>query len=237
VVSQQRGVIFDLDDTLYLERDYVLSGYTAVAEAVAPNAAVGPETLVSTMWSWFESGVRTGTFDRLLEEYPSVRAAWSVPDLVSVYRSHSPSISLAPGVESLIAALAETGVFLGIVSDGHLHGQQEKAKALRLSEKFGAVVFTDQWGTSDWKPSRRGFHEIEAVSGLKGTALTYIGDNPTKDFTAPNRLGWNTVRLRCPGQVHASVDDGPPETAARLTVHSYRELRGTLLGWLGGNTR
>jgi len=237
VVGPQQGVIFDLDDTLYLERDYVFSGYTAVAEAVAPHAGAGPKALVSLMRTWFESGLTTGTFDRLLEQYPSARAAWSVPDLVIVYRNHSPNISLAPRVESLIAALAETGVFLGIVSDGHLQGQQEKAKALRLSEKFGAVVFTDQWGTSDWKPSRRGFHEIEAVSGLKGTALTYIGDNPTKDFTAPNRLGWNTVRLRCPGQVHASVDDGPPETAARLTVHSYRELRGTLLGWLGGNTR
>jgi len=237
VVGPQQGVIFDLDDTLYLERDYVFSGYTAVAEAVAPHAGAGPKALVSLMRTWFESGLTTGTFDRLLEQYPSARAAWSVPDLVIVYRNHSPNISLAPRVESLIAALAETGVFLGIVSDGHLQGQQEKAKALRLSEKFGAVVFTDQWGTSDWKPSQRGFHEIEAVCGLMGTALTYIGDNPTKDFMAPNRLGWNTVRLRCPGQVHASVDDGPPEAAARLTVHSYRELRGTLLGWLGGNTR
>jgi putative hydrolase of the HAD superfamily len=34
-MSRIRAIIFDIDDTLYPERDYVLSGYRAVADAFA----------------------------------------------------------------------------------------------------------------------------------------------------------------------------------------------------------
>ena len=34
--------------------------------------------------------------------------------------------------------------------------------------------------------------------------LVYIGDNPSKDFDAPALLGWRSIRLRLPGQVHRS---------------------------------
>lgn len=229
MVTPQRGVVFDLDDTLYFEREYVRSGYEAVAAAVAPAAGVDQETLTSVMWGWFTAGLTTGTFDRLLGQFPEAASTWSVPELVHLYRTHEPHIALTSDVEALLEILSARGVFLGVVSDGHLVGQRAKARSLGLMEKFDAVVFTDRWGRADWKPSTRGFREIERICGLAGNALVYVGDNPKKDFFAPNELGWATVRLCCEGQLASAVGVGIPVAAARLTAHSYQELRTILI--------
>ena len=34
-----RGIVFDLDDTLYLERDYVRSGFSFIADLMAKGPA------------------------------------------------------------------------------------------------------------------------------------------------------------------------------------------------------
>jgi putative hydrolase of the HAD superfamily len=55
-----------------------------------------------------------------------------------------------------------------------------------------------------------------------------VGDNVTKDFVAPNRLGWRTVHLVLPGQVHANnpvAEGGAPD----VIVKSVNELSGVLL--------
>ena len=42
-----------------------------------------------------------------------------------------------------------------------------------------------------------------------GGTLTYLADNPAKDFCAPRQLGWETVRFRMPGrlQEHATAQE------------------------------
>ena len=61
---QIRAVVFDLDGTLCRERDYVRSGYRAVAEAV--RRRTGRRTAYEDwMWRRFLSGKRTHTFDAI----------------------------------------------------------------------------------------------------------------------------------------------------------------------------
>lgn len=55
-----RGVIFDLDDTLYSEKDYVRSGYRAVADYL------GDENAAEKLWEYFEQGIPA--IDAYLEE-------------------------------------------------------------------------------------------------------------------------------------------------------------------------
>ena len=91
-----RGVVFDVDDTLYDERDYVRSGFTAVANV----AATSPEeaaTLAEWLYVGFQQGVRGDAFDRLRAAFPEVGRRVSTPGLIDVYRRHRPSIVLAPG--------------------------------------------------------------------------------------------------------------------------------------------
>jgi putative hydrolase of the HAD superfamily len=58
--------------------------------------------------------------------------------------------------------------------------------------------------------------------------FAYISDNPSKDFLAPNRLGWRTIQFLYPGQVHAHLpapEGGRPQFIARLPGEVIEILR------------
>src|SRR3546814_2047633 len=81
-------VVLDLDDTLYLERDYVRSGFKAVEQwLVLERAAAG---FSDTCWRLFEGGHRGDIFDQGLLELGLDSHAELVAQLVTVYREHHP---------------------------------------------------------------------------------------------------------------------------------------------------
>ena len=213
-----RAVVFDLDDTLYLERDYVRSGYHAVADALRERLAVN-EPFEDWLWRRFRSGRASGAFDALSEQFGLDLSADQVRELVTVYRGHRPDIHAAREVVSVLQELR--GRFdLGVLSDGFLPAQRLKLDALRLSAYFQAVVFTEELGRECWKPSEAGFSAVADALDATHASCAYVGDNPVKDFIAPNRLGWLTVRLRQPGQVYADIDP-PPGGEPAVTVTSW----------------
>ncbi len=218
------GVVFDLDDTLYLERDYVRSGFRAVAETAAQGTSVCSEEAFSFLWNEFTAGVRGSSFDALLTRYPELAQQVDVPALVRCYREHAPDITYLPGMRELLEEL-KAGVPLAVISDGPLVSQAAKAKALNVSLYADPVVLTDAWGQDFWKPHVRAFEHVAAAFGLPPEQLVYIGDNPTKDFHAPTALGWRSVRLRLPGQVREALphDETPPtkEVGSVAALRSY----------------
>lgn len=81
-----RGMIFDLDDTLYSEKEYVRSDFKAVAKWL------GNESFVDKLWEYFEEG--KAAIDELLHEleYEEKKA-----QCLEVYREHDPEITLYDG--------------------------------------------------------------------------------------------------------------------------------------------
>ena len=53
-----RALVFDLDDTLYLEKDFVMSGYQAVARHLAETKRCSFEAALSVMLNSFEQNGR-----------------------------------------------------------------------------------------------------------------------------------------------------------------------------------
>ena len=226
-VKPALGVVFDLDDTLYLERDYVKSGFRAVAETAVQGTEVSAEDAFAFLWDEFLAGSRGSSFDALLERYPEVSQKVDVAALVKRYREHLPEISYLPGIEPLLAELKNLQVPLAVISDGPLVSQAAKVEALEVSRYASPVVLTDAWGQGFWKPHVRAFERVGEVFGLPYDRLVYIGDNPLKDFHAPTALGWQSVRLRLPEQVRETLPhDAMPPT---YEVRSVAELRSCLL--------
>lgn len=223
------GVVFDLDDTLYLERHYVASGFRSVAYMLSDSVGIEAETIYSYLMGLFRAGQRGQSFDRLLEEFPNICRAYTVRELVDAYRMHTPRIHLLPKINTLLYSLRNAGIRLGLVSDGNLASQRAKVEVLRLNSRLDLIVLTDAWGREYWKPHPRGFQYVEEVWGLGGPSLVYVGDNPAKDFVTPNRMGWRTVRLRLSGQLH--YEEEPPKLlfAPEIEVSSVTELAKVLL--------
>jgi putative hydrolase of the HAD superfamily len=200
-----RGLVFDIDDTLYLERDYVRSGFDAVAR-VAATPKADEHTISSWLRDAFDSGIRGDTFDRLCAAFPEVAARFSTEELIDAYRSHTPSIELMGGMAESLAELRRLGMRLGVLSDGPAASQGAKAVALGLEHWFDPIILTSVLGAGFEKPATAGFERIEEEWGLAGRALVYVADNPAKDFAGPRRLGWATIRLRHPGQLRFRLE-------------------------------
>ena len=100
-LSELDAVVFDMDDTLYSEKDYVRSGYRAVAAAF-PEISRMEEKL----WQAFLAK-KQAINEVLLEE--GLFSEENLKKSLEVYRNHLPDISLYPGVLEMLQRLKASG--------------------------------------------------------------------------------------------------------------------------------
>jgi len=229
-----RAVVFDLDDTLYPERDYVRSGYRAAASYLRQMLGRG-EAFEDWLWCRFQAacagedflpGFSGGAFDALNVRFDLGLKPSQIAELVRVYREHRPNIRPFGETPYLLGRLHEQ-VGLGLLSDGFLPAQRLKFEALGLTRFFDEVIFTEELGREAWKPSPAGFERIARLLGVPHDACAYVADNPAKDFLAANRLGWRTVQFLQLGQIHAHKP-APPGGEARFRVRAIDGLADVL---------
>jgi putative hydrolase of the HAD superfamily len=206
------AVVFDMDDTLYLERDYVRSGFEAVGRWLQRNRAV--DGFAQIAWRLFEEGRRGDIFDRALERLPPVEVR--VEELVARYRRHRPRIEMAPDARRWLHHNGGASA-LALITDGPPASQSRKVTALGLRDiGFAPIILTGRWGDAFRKPDPRAFVAVERRLGLSGRQLVYVADNPAKDFVAPRRLGWSTVQIVRDGAIHASGPAAADKAADRV---------------------
>ena len=215
------ALVVDLDDTLYLERDYVRSGFSFVARRLEDIGLVDAPTAFDHLWSEFEGGRRGDAFDSLARRF-DFNARASVPDLVALYRAHRPTITLLE--PDTLETLVTGGLLVGLISDGPVETQMRKIEALGLAATFDVMVLTDNWGRDFWKPHPRAFEAVESFLGVPADHLAYVADNPRKDFIAPNRRGWTSIRLRVQGQLHYEVEATGYEARPQIELSSLTRL-------------
>ncbi len=216
------GVVFDIDDTLYLERAFVQSGFRHVAGLIGAVSNHGTGELFDHLWDGFTNGLRGSAFDDLLARFPT--DAMTVDALVLAYRTHRPDISLEPEARALLDDLRKAPRPVGVISDGPAEMQANKVAALGLNGLADPIVLTGGWGADYGKPHPRAFRFVEQAWELSGPALMYIADNPRKDFVTPRRRGWKTVRLRLEGQLHGGEDPPAEDYAADAEAASMAEV-------------
>ncbi len=184
-----KAVLFDLDDTLYGEKEYVRSGYKAIANFL-PQVQNAEEKLLAA----FEK--KQPAIDTLLRNEgiytEQLRAA-----CVETYRTHVPTIEFYSEAEKLLVDLRKEGYGLGIITDGRPEGQRAKIKALTLEKYVDYIIITDELGGVEYrKPNPKAFMLMKEYFGVEFCALCYVGDNLRKDFIAPERLGMRTIYFK-----------------------------------------
>lgn len=183
--------IFDLDDTLYDEVSFVISGFTAVANALESKFGWPRQQSFNFMMTILRDEGRGQVFNRLLESH-GIFSAREVVHCVKVYRSHIPSINLPKGSEEILKSLKKKSY---LVTDGHKIVQKNKISALKIQDYFKKIFITHRYGIKSAKPSIYCFELIKKIENCNWSDMFYVGDNPTKDFVNLNSLGVKTIRV------------------------------------------
>jgi len=187
-----KAVVFDLDDTLYPEKQFVLSGFRAVSDWLADR--YGKPGFFEIATGFFASGTRGNIFDLSLKRLGMNFDNNFVKQLVQVYREHKPLLKLH---EDAVWALDSYGASrkLGLITDGYLAVQQNKVEALGISQQFDTICYSDQYGSDCWKPSPVPYNKVMEDLSCSGDECVYVADNPAKDFVTARALGWLTVQI------------------------------------------
>jgi putative hydrolase of the HAD superfamily len=196
-------LVFDIDDTLYLERDYALSGFRAVGKWADRNA--GLRGFGDAATHLFNRGAKGSIFQEAYRELGREPAAGAIEEMIAVYRGHVPDISLLPDARQCLDRFQDKAL-IAVVTDGPAISQRRKYDRLELNKFCTVAVFTGEWGTEYSKPHLRSFRSIEQQAGKGEHQFVYVADNPAKDFIGPNSLGWDTIRVRRPGGLHFSEE-------------------------------
>lgn len=201
------AVVFDLDDTLYAEREYAYSGFAAVAQAFADRLG-DPRDATARMRRLFDSEHRPRVFNSLLSELGLNEEFKLAAAMIEVYQAHRPTIRLYDDAEEILKKLRPE-YRLGLLTDGRFSTQGLKIDALGLRGRFDAILITTELGPGFGKPSPRPFEFISTRLQVVGSRSVYVADNPAKDFVAPNALGWMTVQIRRTDGVYADQKPAP----------------------------
>lgn len=207
---QIHTLVFDLDDTLYPESDYVFSGFAAAGDWLREQHAVEGFSMMAG--ALFQAGRRGKIFDEALPRVGLAARPDLVAGLVAAYRGHEPRLTLFPDAATIIE-WAGARFRLALITDGYAAVQKRKIHALGLESYIGCRVVTDELGREFWKPSSLPFSRVMTHFPGPRDGYVYVADNPRKDFIGARQLGWRTVRVRRPQGEHAAYRPEPGEEA------------------------
>lgn len=179
------AVIFDLDDTLYSEKDYVRSGFKRISEFFAiPQMA-------DELWNAFTEG--KNAIDFVLEKYGlSDKKSIAVHE----YRFQQPNIDLYSGVKEMLERI-KAKKKVGIITDGRPEGQHNKINALGLDKLIDDIIVTDELGGIQFrKPNDISFRIMQNLWQIPFEKIVYVGDNPNKDFESAKKLGMRWIYFK-----------------------------------------
>lgn len=187
MMQRHKVIVFDLDDTLYKEIDFLISAYKEIGRFF--ETEFGKKGLWAEMFRYYRED---------LDAFEEIINTFHIPVekdfLIKMYREHHPTISLADDTKMVLEALKQTeNCDMALITDGRIISQMNKIEALGLDDYFHRdnILISDVVGHE--KPDEFSYRWIETL--FKGREYVYVGDNPEKDFFAPNRMGWNTVCL------------------------------------------
>ncbi|UCG70653.1 MAG: HAD family hydrolase, partial [Thermoplasmata archaeon] len=186
--------MFDLDDTLYDESQFVRGGTKAVLEWLALRYDLKLPSLLKTMSSITAIFPRDEWYQKLIEKMGISFSQGLIDEMVEVYRNHLPHLRLFSDATRFLPKIRrKKGVMLGIITDGIVSVQKSKVRSLGLSKIMDLQIFTWSKGIEYQKPHSWAFEYVEKKTGSSGAECCYFGNDPRKDFFAANRLSWKTV--------------------------------------------
>ncbi|MDQ7045238.1 MAG: HAD family hydrolase [Sulfurimonas sp.] len=188
-------IVFDLDDTLYNEIDYVKSAFMEVSKYFSDTYRFEKNKFFTLMMEKLNQNGRGKVFDDTLAHFNILNKA-NVKKSISIYRTHIPNIKLPQASKDIINYYTRLAIPLYIVTDGNKLVQFNKIKGLNIENSFKKILITHRYGIKNAKPSVYCFIKIAQLEKVNYSDIVYIGDNIKKDFIAIKKLGFRTIRIK-----------------------------------------
>ena len=175
-------IAFDLDDTLYKERDYVFSAYREITRYYGD---IVPDDVKEKFFSFAKP---YEAFDFLAAAVPGT----DVEKMKEIYRSGNVPLADTECALETLTSLKDSGFRVAIITDGFSARQRKKIQSLKLDAVTDCIIISEETGCDKHSPVP--FRLLQETFP-DASRFCYVGDNPEKDFYHPNIMGWNTAMI------------------------------------------
>lgn len=208
ILPSSKIFVFDLDDTLYSERDFEKSGIEFVYEKLSIKH-ISLETIINNRENWIEQIIDDSNNQITLQM------------VLDTYRNHFPTIQLYKDAKVFLEKLLSEGTEMSLITDGRSITQRNKLRALGIETFFKNIVISEEVNSE--KPSEYNFRMV--MDNKIAENYIYIADNPKKDFITPNKLGWTSICLLDRGQnIHKQNFNISREYLPLFSICSFDEI-------------
>jgi len=178
--------IFDLDNTIYKEEDYLFQAYKAIAEKFAKNVSSKSEQdLFQTIKDIYRIRGREKLFDNFLETIKLDNSF--IPVCMHILRSFNPSktIEIDKTVKVILSTLKNQEKAVFVLTNGNVEQQKNKIKNINWTglDSYLQIVFAND---IEPKPSSAGIEYILNISKTDKNKAIFIGDSEVDQVCAKN---------------------------------------------------
>ena len=240
-----RGVVFDLDNTLLQSRLGAAAGLRVAASEIsqelrkhglpfsklqvlrklnviererrAPSSGLVPRNLYdrNNWWKLLLKNIHAS----------QIQGQWIHKTTLLYWDAYQSSSPPFPDAEATVRALKQQGYRLAIVSDsdGTPGMKKKRVDAVPFRSLFEFVVVAGE-DTPKVKPSKAPFRLVARKLNLPPEKCAYIGDNPQTDIAGAKAVGMTTILVkRKPYWV--PVDDGDPPATDQRPAFEIKALK------------
>jgi putative hydrolase of the HAD superfamily len=193
-----RGILFDLDNTLFdfmhMKQNAVEAAACAMIDSGMPLSKEEVTRRIFEIYS--ERGIEfQEVFDQMLSEcFGAIDPKWLAAGIVAYRRAREAALELYPHVKYALTELLRRGLRLAVISDAPRNQAWLRLCYLDLHHIFDPVITYEDTGQR--KPLPGPFERALELLQLKPQEVLMVGDWPERDMVGAKRLGIKTVFAR-----------------------------------------
>ncbi|MCM1491527.1 MAG: HAD hydrolase-like protein [Muribaculum sp.] len=188
-------VAFDLDDTLVPEVLFLKSGIRHVAQSLSAKFPIlDKHRIINIMDAAVMSRQNHYSALESLLGQTNLSDRIDMAKVVEDFRFHCPDpeiYHMSPHLTGILRNLKKRGIPMAIITDGRSITQRNKIQAAGIDQFIdnSNILISEETGRDKNHPDNFLFL-MRKFAGYEN--FHYVGDNPSKDFLHPPRLGWHT---------------------------------------------
>ena len=178
--------IFDLDNTIFNEDDYLFEAYKNISGWLAKKIpSLNEEKLYDELIRIYDAEGRTGLFNKFLAPFdPDLHY---LSDCLRILRTFKPGrkYDILPGMEIILKELVRRKKHISILNNGNIEQQKNKIENIRWEDLDRSIcfVFANEF---EPKPSSAGYDYIKNKLGITDIKAVMTGDSEDDRICASN---------------------------------------------------
>ena len=180
-----KAVGFDLDNTIYLHKDFEFEVYKKISKLVSRKYKIKKEKYFDNLVQLFNNNKQIETFNKaMIKTVCHLPVDWDqfvLEEILQIYRNFKPDLKPDETIINLIKFFNNAGLITVLITNGNSNVQNNKIDALGIRNYFEKIYISDDCNRKARKPALTMFEMFLKDFDVEPSECLYIGDNIETD--------------------------------------------------------